>query len=130
MWTVMPSPVGDLRIVERDGAVVAIEFAPFRPPADGRPRGTPGRRPGAVETVRQLTAYFDGELTVFDLPLAPIGTDFQQRVWKQLAEIALRRDRVLRPDRRTPRDDQRGLTRGRPGQRSQPDPDRRARATG
>ena len=29
MWTVMPSPVGDLRIVERDGAIVAIEFSPF-----------------------------------------------------------------------------------------------------
>ena len=24
MWTVMPSPVGDLRIVERDGSIVAI----------------------------------------------------------------------------------------------------------
>ena len=39
MWTVMPSPVGDLRIVERDGSIVAIEFSPFRPPADGRPLG-------------------------------------------------------------------------------------------
>src|SRR5690606_8840448 len=29
MWTVTPSPVGDLRVVERDGALTAIEFAPF-----------------------------------------------------------------------------------------------------
>jgi methylated-DNA-[protein]-cysteine S-methyltransferase len=33
MWTVMPSPVGDLRIVERDGSIVAIEFSPFLPPS-------------------------------------------------------------------------------------------------
>ena len=30
MWTVMSSPIGDLRIVEHDGAVTAIEFSPFR----------------------------------------------------------------------------------------------------
>ena len=38
MWTLMDSPIGDLRIVERDGAITAIEFSPFRD-HDGRPRG-------------------------------------------------------------------------------------------
>ena len=32
MWTVMSSPIGDLRIIERDGAISAIEFTPFRQP--------------------------------------------------------------------------------------------------
>jgi methylated-DNA-[protein]-cysteine S-methyltransferase len=63
MWTVMPSPVGDLRIVERDGSIVAIEFSPFRPPADGRPLG----------------ARSDDE------PV--LATDFQRRVWSQLERI-------------------------------------------
>ena len=36
MWTVMDSPIGDLRIVARDGAIAAIEFSPFRGPPDGR----------------------------------------------------------------------------------------------
>jgi methylated-DNA-[protein]-cysteine S-methyltransferase len=40
-----------------------------------------------AEAVRQLTAYFDRELTEFDLPLAPVGTAFQVRVWEQLAKI-------------------------------------------
>ena len=39
MWTVMPSPIGDLRIVERDGSIVAIEFSPFKQSVDGRPLG-------------------------------------------------------------------------------------------
>jgi O-6-methylguanine DNA methyltransferase len=36
---------------------------------------------------RQLTAYFAGDLRAFDLPLAPSGTPFQQRVWRALLEI-------------------------------------------
>jgi methylated-DNA-[protein]-cysteine S-methyltransferase len=89
MWTVLPSPIGDLRIVERDGKISAIEFSPFRQPADGRPLGARSEdHPVLVEAVRQLRAYFDGELTEFDLPLAPRGSDFQQRVWEQLSKIA------------------------------------------
>jgi methylated-DNA-[protein]-cysteine S-methyltransferase len=88
MWTVMDSPVGELRIVERNGAVTAIEFAPWRPPSDGRPLGArDDTDPVLVETVRQLTAYFNKDLKEFDLPLAPYGTEFQQRVWKELLEI-------------------------------------------
>ena len=87
MWTVIDSPVGDLRLVERDGAVTAIEFAPFRD-GDGRPRGDrDDAHPVLVETARQLRAYFGKELTDFDLPLAPVGSDFQQRVWKELQLI-------------------------------------------
>ena len=88
MWTVMPSPIGDLRVVERDGSIVAIEFSPFRQPADGRPLGARSDdEPVLAEAVRQLTAYFDRELTDFDLPLAPIGTEFQKRVWELLGKI-------------------------------------------
>jgi methylated-DNA-[protein]-cysteine S-methyltransferase len=35
----------------------------------------------------QLTEYFKGTRTEFSLKLAPQGTDFQKRVWKQLQEI-------------------------------------------
>ena len=34
--------------------------------------------------IEQLTAYFDGRLKVFDLPLCLTGSDFQKRVWRQL----------------------------------------------
>ncbi len=67
--------------------MTAIEFSPFRD-GDGRPRGE--RRdahPVLVETARQLAAYFARDLKDFDLPLAPVGTDFQQRVWKELQAI-------------------------------------------
>ncbi|CAB4724938.1 MAG: methylated-DNA--[protein]-cysteine S-methyltransferase [Actinobacteria bacterium] len=87
MWTEIDSPVGRLRLVERDGSVAAIEFSPYRD-NDGRPRGRrDDEHPVLVETARQLAAYFARELTDFDLPLAPLGSDFQRRVWDQLQLI-------------------------------------------
>jgi len=40
-----------------------------------------------AEAKRQLAAYFAGQLTAFDLPLAPRGTAFQQRVWDELRRV-------------------------------------------
>ncbi len=88
MWTVMSSPIGDLRIIERDDAISAIEFTPFHPPADGRPLGArDDDHPLLADAVRQLTAYFERDLKEFDLPLDPQGSDFQRRVWDQLLTI-------------------------------------------
>jgi methylated-DNA-[protein]-cysteine S-methyltransferase len=39
------------------------------------------------EAGRQLRAYFAGELRRFDLPLDPVGTDFQVAAWRALAGI-------------------------------------------
>jgi methylated-DNA-[protein]-cysteine S-methyltransferase len=86
-WTTIESPVGELRLVEHGGAITQIEFHPFRD-HDGRPRGDrDDHQPLLVEAARQLRAYFDRDLKEFDLPLAPVGSDFQQRVWKELREI-------------------------------------------
>jgi len=40
------------------------------------------------EAKKQLTAYFAGKLTKFDLPVDLHGTDFQKAVWKQIAKIS------------------------------------------
>jgi methylated-DNA-[protein]-cysteine S-methyltransferase len=87
MWTVMDSPIDELRIVEQNGAITAIEFSPYRP-SEGRPLGPRGDdNPLLAEAVRQLRAYFDRDLKEFDLPLAPVGSAFQQRVWAELLEV-------------------------------------------
>ena len=39
------------------------------------------------EHVRQLRAYFAGDLKTFDLPVAGDGTDFQKKVWAALLDI-------------------------------------------
>lgn len=87
MWTVIDSPIGELRLVELHGSITAIEFSPFRP-ADGRVRGDrDDAHPLLVETARQLASYFAGDLKDFDLPLAPVGSVFQQQVWAELLRI-------------------------------------------
>jgi methylated-DNA-[protein]-cysteine S-methyltransferase len=45
-------------------------------------------RPAAVhETIRQIDAYFAHDLKEFSLPVDPVGTDFQRRVWFALIDI-------------------------------------------
>ena len=47
-----------------------------------------GQFAGARE---QIAAYFAGDLTTFDLSLAPTGSEFQQRVWQALRDIGFGR---------------------------------------
>ncbi|AJA46548.1 methylated-DNA--protein-cysteine methyltransferase, constitutive [Clostridium pasteurianum DSM 525 = ATCC 6013] len=39
------------------------------------------------EAYKQLQEYFHGKRKTFQLPLAPKGTDFQQKVWEALRKI-------------------------------------------
>lgn len=36
---------------------------------------------------QELEAYFNGDITAFTLPLAPLGTPFQMQVWEELRRI-------------------------------------------
>lgn len=87
---VVPSPVGDLTVVADGDAVthVLMDAARHRPD-DAEvfgDAGDLGDEPFA-SAVSQLDAYFSGSLTTFDLPLAPRGDAFHQRVWALLREI-------------------------------------------
>lgn len=85
-WCVIDSPVGKLLLVENDGQLGRVHFDADE--ASSRlPREQVCESPLLRETQAQLAAYFDGKLKRFDLPLAPVGTAFQQRVWRALCEI-------------------------------------------
>lgn len=74
------SPVGALTLFEDDNKIVAVEWG-WPPDSDEPPA------PVLEQARDQLDAYFDGKLAVFDLPLAPAGTAFQQKVWQALSRI-------------------------------------------
>jgi methylated-DNA-[protein]-cysteine S-methyltransferase len=74
----IPSPIGQLTIDELDDAIVAISWAEA-PAGNGSPL--------LAEAARQLAAYFDGRLAHFDLPLMPIGSPFETRVWSEMQAI-------------------------------------------
>ena len=87
--TVTDSPCGPLTLVATDGVLSGLYMTEQRHrPADEDlgERRDPTDAPFRA-AVEQLSAYFAGDLKEFDLPLAPRGTPFQQRVWRQLRLI-------------------------------------------
>lgn len=76
------SPVGLLVLGEEDGFLTRVSFQ--------KEIKTPYRiemTPLLAEAEKQLREYFKGERDTFDLPLHPMGTEFQKRVWQALEEI-------------------------------------------
>ena len=90
VYTIMESPVGDLLLVGQesaDGVVLtslSMDGQRYAPPVRDGWRRDPA---AFAEVIRQLTAYFAGQLTVFTLDLAPRGTQFQQRIWRALDSV-------------------------------------------
>jgi len=82
--TIYESPVGPLTLISDGAALAHLEFENPRYAYTPAPAGS-----DAVldQTRRQLDAYFAGKLRAFDIPLAPKGTPFQQRVWAALLTI-------------------------------------------
>ncbi|MEV3929341.1 MULTISPECIES: methylated-DNA--[protein]-cysteine S-methyltransferase [unclassified Streptomyces] len=84
--TVVDSPYGALTLVATDGALCGLYMTAQRHRPPEETFGAPDPRPFG-ETVRQLDAYFAGELTDFDLPMRLEGTAFQRSVWAELVRI-------------------------------------------
>lgn len=82
-WTLVPSPVGELRLVTDGDLITAVDFSPHTPRAGATDDSQALLRRARV----QVEAYFAGELREFDLPIAASGTPFQQRVWAALRVI-------------------------------------------
>jgi methylated-DNA-[protein]-cysteine S-methyltransferase len=85
-FTQIESPLGPLLLAADGAGLRQIEFAKGKRTSQPAPswREDPTQ---LSEPIRQLRAYFAGELEDFDLPLAPEGTPFQLGVWRRLSEI-------------------------------------------
>jgi methylated-DNA-[protein]-cysteine S-methyltransferase len=85
-YTHVDTPIGTLLVAGDDTGLRLISF----PTEANKRRIEPNwrRDQRAFSDVRgQLCAYFAGNLTEFDLPLAPDGTTFQLSVWDALRMI-------------------------------------------
>ena len=81
----MDTPVGELEIVSNTQHLLSVLFVKTE-------KNTLDKQPVLEseinqETKKQLDAYFKKELTQFNLPLHPAGTDFQKSVWTELTKI-------------------------------------------
>ncbi len=82
-----PSPVGELTVVVSDRGVRALLWEVERVGRVNVGQTMAASSDLIDETRRQLAEYFAGTRRTFDLPLDPIGTEFQQRAWGALREI-------------------------------------------
>jgi methylated-DNA-[protein]-cysteine S-methyltransferase len=79
------TPLGELEITSSANDLLSVLFVQTE-------KNTLDKQPVSSskvneETKKQLHAFFKKELSVFDLPLNPAGTDFQKKVWMELTKI-------------------------------------------
>jgi methylated-DNA-[protein]-cysteine S-methyltransferase len=87
-FTFYESPIQSLRLVSDGRSLIGLYMMSEQPAltsaSDWLEDETAEPFP---ETKQQLTAYFAGNLTEFDLPLQLAGSPFQQKVWEALKTI-------------------------------------------
>lgn len=75
------SPVGLLEIGEENDFIVSLKII------NSNQKGKEVLSKQLDEAKKQLSEYFSGKRTVFDLPLKQKGTEFQQNVWAYIQTI-------------------------------------------
>ncbi len=78
---VIEVPFGKLGIRTADNVIAQIVYLPPQTPKQAPDDALAGR------AVRQIERYLEAADSSLDLPLAGVGTDFQQRVWRIISEI-------------------------------------------
>lgn len=74
----LPTPLGPLRVISQDGQITHLRWDEA---------GEDIRTPEIDTALEQLTAYFDGRLTQFDLPLDVKASKFQRDVCDAMLAI-------------------------------------------
>jgi methylated-DNA-[protein]-cysteine S-methyltransferase len=84
--TTIDSPLGPLTLVASDTHLLAVLWKNDRRHTFTNAIPNP-THPILTQTATQLAEYFGGVRQTFNLPMDPIGTDFQKSVWNALAKI-------------------------------------------
>lgn len=88
VYMYMDSPVGALKLVAHDQALVAVMWDNEDHKRVRLSELVEARQHPMLHKVKQqLEQYFAGQRQQFDLPLDFQGTDFQQQVWQALLTI-------------------------------------------
>jgi methylated-DNA-[protein]-cysteine S-methyltransferase len=85
-YKTLHSPIGEITLVANDEALVALYVNDeLMPKKDLAQKNESHKILELAET--QLNEYFAGKRQVFDLPLSPEGTLFQNKAWEALSKI-------------------------------------------
>jgi methylated-DNA-[protein]-cysteine S-methyltransferase len=87
-YTSMDTKMGELLIVGDEKGIRYVDFQGKRRALKVKEEWIEDKNKRFLkDAVEQLDAYFNGTLEAFNLPLAPVGTPFQEAVWSALLEI-------------------------------------------
>lgn len=80
-------PIGDVTLVCEKGDIIELCFGRNAPTKMIEAGIMEENLPILEKAYKQLKEYFVGERKEFDLPLEPVGTEFQMKVWEALQTI-------------------------------------------
>jgi len=98
MHTTFSTPVGDIEVMVSSKGVSSIRFLdyertmgpPLKPIIDDDSEGNSNNKATEIlldTTVNEILEFLDGKRRKFTVPTDVLGTDFQQSVWEQVANI-------------------------------------------
>lgn len=88
VWTTHDTPLGTMILAANDVGLLGAWFEGQRHFKGPQSHWVSDSSHALLrQASQQLDAWFARELTRFELPLAPVGTAFQQQVWQALARI-------------------------------------------
>jgi methylated-DNA-[protein]-cysteine S-methyltransferase len=80
-YTYLNSPVGFLKLTSNDVALTAVSFS------EERGKNSLHLPDVLIQAAQQLEKYFEGNRLTFNLNMAPVGTEFQQKVWELVKKV-------------------------------------------
>jgi methylated-DNA-[protein]-cysteine S-methyltransferase len=87
-YSIIKSPIGDLLLVADHSALTGVYFVGCdHIPAASKQWKLNAKHPVLQQTAKQLQEYFAGKREDFFLPLRLSGTEFQEKIWRQIALI-------------------------------------------
>ncbi len=87
-YSIVKSPINDLMLVADEAALIGIYFVGCdHVPAASKHWTLNDGHPVLKQTAQELTESFAGKRESFSIPIRFIGTDFQRKIWEQIAVI-------------------------------------------
>ncbi len=81
------SPIGQIKISSDEGCITELIFADPASEIDDEFNNTEELPSVIHQCVDELIEYFSGTRKNFTVPINQTGTEFQQKVWKELYEV-------------------------------------------
>ncbi len=94
-WTTITSPIGNLRAIASEDFLSLLEFEDSKElsakiekiTAISREKIKETENRILLQTKTELSEYFEGKRKHFEIPLQPLGTEFQKHAWDALSKI-------------------------------------------